>query len=98
MAERPAGYSSHDVAPRHEFRPRTLSFPSMRTAGILLIASGIFGFVYCGDQASRYARVPEGTGVMQSLEYPGGRWETGRYACAFGGALGCLLALFPKGR
>lgn len=25
-------------------------------------------------------------------------WEGGRYACAIGGALGFLLALFPKGR
>jgi hypothetical protein len=70
----------------------------MRTIGILLLAGGIGGFVYCGDQAKRFDPVPEGIGLMRSLEYPAGRWETGRYACAFGGALGFLLALFPKGR
>jgi hypothetical protein len=25
-------------------------------------------------------------------------WEAGRYGCAIAGALGLLLALFPKGR
>ena len=71
---------------------------SVRNFGILLLLSGILGFFYCGDQVQRFGPVPEGMGLMQSFEHPAGRWETARYACAFGAALGFLLALFPKGR
>lgn len=70
----------------------------MRNFGIILLVLGVAGFFYCGDQAKRYEPVPDGKSISESFDYPAGRWEVGRYACAFGAGLGFLLAMFPKGR
>ncbi len=70
----------------------------MRSFGIVLLVSGILGFVYCGDQLRRFDPVPEETSWRRGLDYPAGRWEAGRYACALGGGIGLLLVMFPKGR
>jgi hypothetical protein len=70
----------------------------MRSLGLVLLVGGIFGFVYSGDELKKHDPVPEGLSMSQSLEYPAGRWEIGRYACAAGAGLGLLLAMFPKGR
>jgi hypothetical protein len=72
----------------------------MRTFGLLLLIAGIVGFVYFGDQLTKVEPVPEGEGldVKQSLRYPAGKLEAGRYASIAAALFGILLIMFPKGR
>jgi hypothetical protein len=70
----------------------------MRNLGWILLLAGVIGFFYCGDQVKRYGPAPEGAAIGESLKHPAGRWEVGRYACAFAAGVGALLAMFPKGR
>ena len=70
----------------------------MRNLGGILLLLGVIGFVYSGIQIDKYDPVPMGKTVSEALEYPAGKWETTRYACAAAAGLGLLLALYPKGR
>jgi hypothetical protein len=70
----------------------------MRNFGGVLVLLGIFGFVYCGTQIEKYEPVPAGKSVSEALEYPAGKWDVGRYACAGLAGFGLLMAMFPKGR
>jgi hypothetical protein len=70
----------------------------MRNFGGILLLLGILGFFYASARLSDLAPAPEGLSVGQALEYPAGRWEVVRYACAAAGGFGLLLAMFPKGR
>ena len=70
----------------------------MRTFGALLLAVGVFGFVYASDQLKTAPPLPEDLSWRQALDHPAGKWDTTRYACAASGALGFLLLVFPKGR
>ena len=71
---------------------------TMRNFGGILLLLGVLGFFYSSSQIERLEPVPAGKTVSESLEYPSGRWEMVRYACAGAGFIGVLLALFPKGR
>lgn len=70
----------------------------MRNAGGVLLLVGVLGFFYCSARLSNLEPVPAGKSIGESLEYPAGRFEVGRYGAAMAGALGLILALFPKGR
>jgi hypothetical protein len=70
----------------------------MRQFGLMLAAVGLAGFLYCGLRQGDFEPVPPGTETMEALRYPAGRFEIGRYASAMVGAIGVLLAMFPKGR
>jgi hypothetical protein len=70
----------------------------MRSFAGLLILVGLIGFVYCSIEKDKYEPVPEATETLQTLKYPAGRLEMGRYVAAVAGAVGVLLVLFPKGR
>jgi hypothetical protein len=70
----------------------------MRNFGGILLLLGILGFFYASARLSDLTPVPEGKSISESLEYPSGRWELARYACAAMGGFGLLMALFPKGR
>jgi hypothetical protein len=70
----------------------------MRNIGGMLLLAGILAFFYCSARLSSLEPVPAGKTIRESLEYPAGRVEVGRYAAAMAGAVGLLLAVFPKGR
>jgi len=70
----------------------------MRNTGGLLLLAGALGFFYCSARLSNLEPVPEGKSISESLAYPAGRFEVGRYAAAMVGAVGFILAMFPKGR
>jgi hypothetical protein len=70
----------------------------MRNFGLIAILVGVIGFFYAGDQMSQHDPVPPDMRIMESLEYPAGKWQTAQYAAAFLGFLGGLMAMFPKGR
>jgi hypothetical protein len=70
----------------------------MRTLGALLIAVGIFGFVYASDQHAKAPPLPEDIGWREGLRQPAGQWDTLRYAGAAGAFIGAVLLLAPKGR
>lgn len=70
----------------------------MRNFGGILLLAGIIGFFYCGSEMSKYEPVPEGKTAVESLGYPAGRYEVGRWASACAAGFGFLLAMFPKGR
>jgi hypothetical protein len=70
----------------------------MRNFGGILLLVGIFGFVYCGSQMDKYPPVPDGKSISESMAYPAGKWDVGRYACAMVAGFGLLMAMFPKGR
>jgi len=70
----------------------------MRRFGLLLVAVGLFGFLYCTWEQERHQPVPEGVDALAALRYPAGRYEMGRYAAAFAGLFGVLMLMFPKGR
>ena len=70
----------------------------MRNFGWFLILAGVAGFFYCGSQAERFAPLPPGMGVSESLETERGQWEGGRYAGAAAALTGLLLAMMPQGR
>jgi hypothetical protein len=70
----------------------------MRTLGLVMLAAGVLGFLYCSSQLSALAPVPAGTELGDYMQYDAGRLELGRYVAAIGGFIGLLLAFFPKGR
>ncbi len=70
----------------------------MRNFGLIAMLVGIIGFFYAGDQMSQHDPVPADMGIMKSLDYPAGKWQTAQYAAAFLGFFGGLMAMFPKGR
>jgi hypothetical protein len=70
----------------------------VRNLGVVMLAVGILGFVYAGDQMKNGEPVPEGSTVTESLEYGAGRWEIARWGCACLAGFGLLMAMFPKGR
>jgi hypothetical protein len=70
----------------------------MRTLGAVLIAAGLFGFVYASDQRAKQPPLPEDIGWREALRQPAGQWDMVRYAGAAAGGIGFLLLLFPKGR
>ena len=70
----------------------------MRNMGLILLLAGILGFVYATSRTEGLEPVPDGLSIRESLQYPAGRWEVGRYAIASVAGMGLLLLLFPKGR
>jgi len=70
----------------------------MRNMGGLLMLVGALGFFYCSARLSNLEPVPAGKSVSESLQYAAGRLEVARYGAAIAGAMGLILALFPKGR
>jgi hypothetical protein len=70
----------------------------MRRSGLILLLVGIFGFLYATQKTEGLDPVPDGLSIRESLQYPAGRWEVGRYAVAAVAGMGLLLLLFPKGR
>jgi len=70
----------------------------MRNVGGILMVAGVAGFLYCGSQVSTQEPVPEGLTVGETLEYPAGRYEAGRWVSACAAGFGLLMAMFPKGR
>lgn len=70
----------------------------MRNFGTLLLLLGVLGFFVASQHLDESGPVPAGMSVSETLAHPAGRWELARYGCAVGGAIGLLLALFPKGR
>jgi hypothetical protein len=68
----------------------------MRNLGLVLLLAGVLAFFYCSSRLSDMAPVPDGKSISESLQYPAGRWEVGRYGCAGMAAFGLLLAAFGK--
>ena len=70
----------------------------MRNLGLLLLALGVLGFLYCSSQLANLAPVPPGVELGDYLDYEAGKLELARYAAAMFGFIGLLLAFFPQGR
>jgi hypothetical protein len=70
----------------------------MRSLGAFLILIGVSGFIYCSSQLSRTNPVPPGRTIMETLQYPAGKLELGRYVAAIVGAVGVLITVFPRER
>lgn len=70
----------------------------MRNFGFMLMLLGIAGAIYCTSQLGQAPPLPENLGLMESLEHPAGKWQTGQYACAAAAFFGFLMLLFPRGR
>jgi len=70
----------------------------MRNFGGLLLAMGIAAFLYCNAQLSGVDPVPEGLTIGETLAYPAGRYEAGRWLSACTAGFGLLMAVFPKDR
>jgi len=70
----------------------------MRNTGIVLLLVGILGFFYCTGRKQEEAPLPDGLSIHESWDYPAGKWEVARYACALVGGFGLLMSFFPKGR
>jgi hypothetical protein len=70
----------------------------MRTVGLVLMAIGVLGFLYCSSQLSALGPVPAGVELGDYMQYEAGKMELGRYAAAIIGFIGLLLAFFPQGR
>lgn len=70
----------------------------MRTLGFVLLAAGIGGYLWAGEQLTRQNPVPEGLTLQEHFEHPAGRLEIARYGAACAGGIGLLLVFFPKGR
>jgi hypothetical protein len=70
----------------------------VRNAGGILLLAGVFGFFYCSAQLSHMEPVPPGKSIGESLQYPAGRFDLGRYVAATAAGVGLILAMFPKGR
>jgi hypothetical protein len=66
--------------------------------GLVLLALGVLGFLYCSSQLSSLEPVPAGVELADYMRYEAGKLELGRYAAAIGGFIGLLLAFFPQGR
>ena len=70
----------------------------MRAFGGVLVLVGILGFIYTGDQLAKYEPLSSERTLRESVNHPAGRWEIAHYGAALVGAVGLLLALYPKGR
>ncbi|HEY7510378.1 MAG TPA: hypothetical protein VIG50_08995 [Vicinamibacteria bacterium] len=70
----------------------------MRTIGLVLLAGGVLGFLYCSSQLSGLQPVPAGVELGDYMNYEAGKLELARYAAALFGFIGLLLAFFPQGR
>ena len=70
----------------------------MRNFGWILVLAGVAGFFYCGAQAARFAPVPQGLSISETLDTERGQWDAGRYAAAAAALTGLLLAMMPQGR
>jgi len=70
----------------------------MRSFGLIMLLLGIGGAIYCTSQLGQFPPLPPDLGIVESLDLPAGRWQTGQYACAAGAFFGFLMLLFPKGR
>lgn len=70
----------------------------MRTLGLVLLAGGVLGFLYCSSRLSAMDPVPAAVELSEYMQYEAGKLELARYAAAIAGLIGALLALFPKGR
>jgi hypothetical protein len=70
----------------------------MRTIGLVLLAAGVLGFLYCQSQLSALDPMPAGVELGDYMRYEAGKLELGRYAAAIAGFIGLLLAFFPQGR
>ena len=70
----------------------------MRTLGLVMLALGVLGFLYCSSQLSGLPPIPEGVELSDYMQYESGKLELGRYVAAMAGFIGALLAFFPQGR
>jgi hypothetical protein len=70
----------------------------MRTLGLVMVAAGILGFLYCSSQLSGLPPIPDGVELGEYMQYEAGKLELGRYVAAMGGFIGVLLTFFPQGR
>jgi hypothetical protein len=70
----------------------------MRNMGLILLAGGFLGFLYCSTRLSGLEPVPDGVAVSEYLRYDAGVWELGRYGATIAGLVGLLMSFFPKGR
>jgi hypothetical protein len=70
----------------------------MRNIGLVLLAGGVLGFLYCSSQLSGMQPVPAGVELGEYMNYEAGKLELARYAAAMFGFIGLLLAFFPSGR
>jgi hypothetical protein len=70
----------------------------MRNIGLVLLIAGLVAFFYCGSELAKAEPLPDGLTAFETLKYPGGKMEFGRYLGAAAGFLGILLILFPGGR
>ncbi len=70
----------------------------MRNFGWLLLLAGLAGFYYSNTQMDRFAPLPNGLSVTESLETDRGKWDAARYAAGAFALTGLLLAMMPTGR
>jgi hypothetical protein len=70
----------------------------MRTLGAVLVVLGIVGFVLASDQIEKMGPPAYELELGEYLRHPTGRMELLKYGAAVTGAVGLLLALYPKGR
>jgi len=70
----------------------------MRNMGVVLLAGGFLGFLYCTTRLSGLEPVPAGVDITDYMRYDAGVWELGRFGAAIAGLIGLLMSFFPKGR
>lgn len=70
----------------------------MRTLGFVMLAAGLAGFLWAGDQIGRQNPLPEGLTLEEHWSYAAGRYELLRYGSACAAGVGLLLIFVPKGR
>jgi hypothetical protein len=70
----------------------------MRNFGLAMMLAGLAGAYYCHGQMERFAPLPPGLSVTESLETDRGKWDAGRYAAGAAALTGLLLAMMPQGR
>ena len=68
----------------------------MRNFGMIMLLLGIAGAIYCTMELGGYEPVPPDLGIMESLEYPAGKLQTGQYAFGVMAAFGFVLAMVPR--
>ena len=70
----------------------------MRNFGLVLLLAGAAGFYYCHGEMERFAPLPPGLSVTESLETDRGKWDAARYAAGAAALTGLLLTFMPQGR